>query len=67
MVSEYGPASVALTSFRPTHERSPTNPPIDGPNARLDPHSTHTTPTSPIAMKQCIIVAAAFFLLTSPP
>ena len=35
-------------------------PPAGWANARLYPHSTHTTPTTPMAMNACMMVAAAF-------
>ena len=45
----------------------PMTPPMLSPNDRLNPTTTHTTLTTPIAMKLCSIVDTRFLRWTMPP
>ena len=57
------------TPTMPNLVRSPTKPrpPTLVPKARLYPHSTHSTLTTPMAVMECIIVPMTFLWRTSPP
>ena len=42
-------------------------PPMESPNASEKPTTTHSTLTTPIAMKLCSIVEMTFLRCTMPP
>ncbi len=62
------PTSSPAVSERPAYSRPPRRPaPTSLPKARLNPYSTHSTPTTPRAMKFIMSMLRALLLRTIPP